>query len=223
MLNQPYTLPEVFMTSYAVRTFLKYSMIFNEGSRGDSAYLLQEGRVELSKEVHGKKKVLAILNPVNMFGEMSLILDDKRRTATAVALDDVRAVELKQEHFDSFVRESPQIMQTLIDVLVHRLRSSTKKSMHVPSLFQGVCRTFELMVHNGVRQCDYMHTIMSLKEAFVSPEDKVLDILHKLEHLGMIAQTYAPDGAKCITFLHPDHFTLEAARRVQAYTKGEAY
>jgi hypothetical protein len=114
-------------------------------------------------------------------------------------------------------------MQTLIDVLVHRLRSSTKKSMHVPSLFQGVCRTFELMAHNGVRKCDYMHTIMSLKEAFVSPEDKVLDILYKLEHLGMIEQTYSPDGAKCITLLHPDHFTVEAARRVQAHAKGEEF
>ncbi|UZP67277.1 cyclic nucleotide-binding domain-containing protein [Desulfovibrio mangrovi] len=211
------------MSSYVVRTFLKYSVIFSEGSRGDSAYLLQEGRVELSKEVHGKKKVLAILNPINMFGEMSLILDDNRRTATAIALDDVRAVEVKKDDFDNFVRDSPQIMQTLIDVLVHRLRASTKKSMQVPSLFQGTCRTIELLARNGVRQFDYMHALMSLKDAFVSPEDKVLDILHKLEHLRMIGIISSEDGVKLVNILEPEHFTVEAAKRLQAYSRGESF
>ncbi|GFM36691.1 Crp/Fnr family transcriptional regulator [Desulfovibrio psychrotolerans] len=209
------------MTSYVARTFLKYSVIFAENSKGDSAYLLQEGRVELSKEVNGRKKVLAILSPINMFGEMSLVLDDKRRTATAIALDDVRAVEVKQEHFDGFIRESPQIMQTLIDVLVHRLRSSTRKSMQVPSLFQGTCRTIEMLARNGVRQFDYMHALMSLKDAFVSSEDRVLDILSKLEHLKLIKITSTPEGVKVVDILVPEHFTMEAAQRLQAWGRGE--
>lgn len=211
------------MSSYVVRTFLKYSVIFTENSRGDSAFLLQEGRVELSKEINGKKKVLAILSPINMFGEMSLVLDDKRRTATAIALDDVRAVEVKKDDFDNFVRESPQIMQTLIDVLVHRLRSSTKKSMQVPSLFQGVCRTIEMLARNGVRQFDYMHAMMSLKDAFVSSEEKVLDILNKLEHLKLIQIGSHDDGVKVVNILQANHFTTEAARRLQAWSKGEPF
>ncbi len=210
------------MTTYAVRTFLRYSVIFNENTRGDSAFLLQEGRVELSKEVHGKKKVLAILSPINMFGEMSLILDDQRRTATAIALDDVRAVEVKKDDFDDFVRASPQIMQTLIDVLVHRLRSCTSKSMQVPSLFQGICRTIEMLARNGVTHFDYMHALMSLKDAFVSPEDRVLDILHKLEVLKLIEIVSTEDGVKVVNILHPQHFTTEAAKRLQAWGRHQA-
>lgn len=210
------------MSSYVARTFLKYSVIFSENTRGDSAYLLQEGRVELSQQVAGRKKVLAILNPISMFGEMALVLGDQRRTATAIAKDDIRVVEIKKDNFDDFIRESPQIMQTVLDVLVHRLRKSTKKAMQVPSLFQGTCRTMELLCRHGCTDLDYITTISNLKDAFTVEEDRVLDILEKLEHLQMLNISNANDGNKRIKLLQPENFTSEAANRLQAHSKGES-
>lgn len=209
------------MSSYVVRTFLKYSVIFDEHTRGDSAFLLQEGRVELSKQIYGQKKVLTVLSPVSMFGEMSLLLDDKRRTATAIALDDVRAVELKKQDFDNYIQNSPQIMQSLIDVLVHRLRSSTTKAMQVPGLFQGICRAIEMMARNGVQQFDYMHAIASFKDAFVCSEERVLAILHKLEDVQMLHTETSTDNVKRTRILHSQNFTYEATKRMKARAQGK--
>ena len=50
--------------------FLPDEYIFNQGEKGDKAYLLLDGRVAI--EVNGKK--VAEISEMEIFGEMSLIL-----------------------------------------------------------------------------------------------------------------------------------------------------
>ena len=50
--------------SFLQRSVLKHNVIFTEGSRGDEAYLLVDGKVEISGSVDGRKKVFAVLQPV---------------------------------------------------------------------------------------------------------------------------------------------------------------
>ena len=123
-------------SSFLVRNFLKYSVIFGEGVKGDSAYLLKEGRVEISKMMDGKKKVFAILKPVSMFGEMAILLGDEKRTATAVALEDSKVVEIKKDDFESYIRQSPAMISTLLNVLV-QLSGHPDPALHVLQYQQG--------------------------------------------------------------------------------------
>jgi CRP/FNR family transcriptional regulator, cyclic AMP receptor protein len=59
--------------------------VFEEGSVGDSFYLVLEGAVRISRIVPGMgEEALAVLRPGAYFGEMSLI-DDAPRSATAIA------------------------------------------------------------------------------------------------------------------------------------------
>jgi CRP-like cAMP-binding protein len=75
------------------RTFQPGEMIFSEFEPGDTFYLIQSGRVELVKIIGDIEKTLDILGASEMFGEMA-ILENSPRSATAIALDTVKVLEL---------------------------------------------------------------------------------------------------------------------------------
>jgi CRP-like cAMP-binding protein len=209
------------MSSYLVKTFLKYSVLFKEGQKGDSAFLLKEGRVEISKEIAGKKKVLAILTPISLFGEMAILLEDQKRTATAVALEDVKVVQIKKDDFDEFVKESPQIMQTVLDILVHRLRAATIKSMRVPSVFHGSSLILELLSKHGVLDVDYLHLAKAISQAFMVPEQNVKSFINTLAELKMVETRKHEDGSKKIHIKEPKNFVTKAVERLRAAKAGD--
>ena len=66
---------------------------FRENERGTSMYVLEEGRVLVTKMGEGKEYVLAEMGKGDCFGEMSLI-DLGPRTASVWALEDCLAIKL---------------------------------------------------------------------------------------------------------------------------------
>ncbi len=201
--------------TYLLKNFLKYHIVFKEGQKGESAYLLKEGRVELSKEINGKKKVLAILSPISLFGEMAMLMGDQRRTATAMSLDDVKVIEIKKDDFEDFVKQSPQIMQTVLDVLVHRLKVATVKSMQVPSVFAGVCQMLDLFARHGVYDLDYLNTAKAMATSFVVKGDKVKAVFNSLTSLNMIEMRKHKDGSKRIALLEREDFLIKSVERLK--------
>lgn len=202
--------------AFLVRNFLKYAVIFGEGSRGDTAYLLQEGRVEISKMAEGRKKVLAILSPVSMFGEMAILLGDERRTATAVALEESKVVEIQRHAFEEFIRQSPPMVNSLVTVLVHRLKTATAKSLHVPSLFFGVCHTLALMARHGATDLNYLDTLASLTAAFNAAKDSVEAVLATLAEDGLIAFEVDAQRERHIVIRQTEDLVATAAERRKA-------
>ena len=65
--------------------FTDGQLIFREGQKGTSAFLINSGKVELRKVVDGKEQVLATIGKRELFGEMALI-DDAPRMASAIAV-----------------------------------------------------------------------------------------------------------------------------------------
>ena len=56
-------------------------VIIQENDLGETAYVITQGQVEVSKELNGQKVHLAYLGAGETFGEMSMI-DEKPRSAT---------------------------------------------------------------------------------------------------------------------------------------------
>jgi len=112
------------MTGDTIKTFEPGDVIFKEGEKGDLMYVLLEGAVELRKKVERGEAVLKIVDtPNDFFGEMAL-LDDRPRSATAVAARKTRALAVDGPTFESMILSNGKFALKIIKVLSARIRRS---------------------------------------------------------------------------------------------------
>jgi CRP-like cAMP-binding protein len=106
-----------------MREFKAGQVIFRENDAGDTAFLIERGRVEIVKG-SGKATVhIAYIEANQPFGEMSMI-DDKPRSATAVAVEDTVVQELHRDDFLQNLESHPKIAMNLLRLLFERLREA---------------------------------------------------------------------------------------------------
>ena len=108
------------------RTIPAGTEIIRAGSAGDEVVLVLAGRVRLmAYGADHREVVLAIRAAGELIGEMAA-LGAGRRTATAVALDEVEAGFLPAAELVTFLREHPDAGIVLIRMLVRRLAEATQ-------------------------------------------------------------------------------------------------
>lgn len=110
------------------KIFPKGSVIFSEFEPGDCFYLIQSGRVQLIKIVNGFEKNLDILQPSEIFGEMA-ILENSARSATAIAYDEVKALEFNKANFEVLMMGNPAIAMKLLRTFVKRIFAQKRRFM----------------------------------------------------------------------------------------------
>jgi CRP-like cAMP-binding protein len=95
--------------SLVVRTYAPGEILFHEGDVGRALYILETGRVELSRKTPAGDPVqIAVLNPGDYFGEMSL-LDEYSRSATAAAMEPIKVHLLYKTDLDRLIKQVPHI------------------------------------------------------------------------------------------------------------------
>ncbi|MDO8140847.1 MAG: cyclic nucleotide-binding domain-containing protein, partial [Candidatus Brocadiales bacterium] len=107
----------------------KGEIIFKEGDVSDNAYIIKTGQVEISKDTGTQKVVLAVLKEGDIFGEMGLI-EDKPRSATATALDDVRLKAINHEKFNELFLKDPASLIPFFKAVFERLRTMNEMLHH---------------------------------------------------------------------------------------------
>jgi CRP-like cAMP-binding protein len=110
------------------RTFQPGEIIFSEFEIGDTFYLIQSGRVQLVKITGDIERTLDVLYPSEMFGEMA-ILEDSPRSATAIALDEVKVLEFNSQNFEILLLGNPQIALKLLKMFCKRIYDSKRRFM----------------------------------------------------------------------------------------------
>ena len=90
----------------------------------DCAYIIGEGRVEVSKKLpNGDKQIIGVLNKNEIFGEMGLI-DGFPRSASVIALEDCSISIITQDSFNNLAQHKPEALMPILKVLAKRLRST---------------------------------------------------------------------------------------------------
>lgn len=108
------------------RTYRPGEVVFVEGDIGRALFILESGKVELTRRgADGRAVVLYTLKPGEFFGEMAL-LESLPRSATATAVENTRLHLLYRTKLDALLQSEPRIgvsiMSHLARLLSARLR-----------------------------------------------------------------------------------------------------
>ena len=115
------------MDNENVLQFESGDVIFKEGETGDRMYSLLVGAIELKKKVDRGETVLKTVDaPNEFFGEMALI-DDKPRSATAVAVKRTNVLAVDGPTFEAMVLSNGKFALKIIKVLAERIRRSNEQ------------------------------------------------------------------------------------------------
>lgn len=117
------TLEEV-LSIVTEEKYEKESVVFKEGDKGDSLYIVKSGKINLTKkDGSGKDSTLASLGEGAVIGDMSLV-DDQPRSATAVTERDTNCIVITKEDFTALIADNPEIMQAILRMTTERLRTT---------------------------------------------------------------------------------------------------
>jgi CRP/FNR family transcriptional regulator len=108
------------------RIYQPEEMIFCENEPGNDLFIVQRGRVRISKFIQGKDVILNIMKPGDIFGEMAL-LDNKPRSASASAVEETELIAINKQNFENMVVSQPQLMTRIIVLLSERIWNAYKK------------------------------------------------------------------------------------------------
>jgi CRP-like cAMP-binding protein len=105
------------------REFPAGHLLFRDGEPGKEMFVIQAGKVRISKTVRGVEKTLVVIGPGAFFGEMS-ILNNKPRSATATVEEDAKLLVIDPKTFEAMVRGNAEIAVRLIKTLAQRLQEA---------------------------------------------------------------------------------------------------
>jgi CRP/FNR family cyclic AMP-dependent transcriptional regulator len=98
-------------------------VIFKEGEPGDTMYIIQKGRVKITKKVDDVDKILMVLGKGDFFGEMAIIRQTPR-TAAATAIDNCELLTFNRTGFVSMISKNTNIAVNIIEKLCLRIEKA---------------------------------------------------------------------------------------------------
>lgn len=124
------------------RSFRAGEVIFQQGNLGTGMYLIIKGSVDIiirdtdsSKQISNQDLQVAHLVSEDFFGEISLVEENSKRSATAIAAEDTLLVGLFKPDLMELLERNPttgaKVILQLAKVLGRRLRETTNKIEHL--------------------------------------------------------------------------------------------
>jgi CRP/FNR family transcriptional regulator, cyclic AMP receptor protein len=174
-----------------VRAYAPGSAICREGEEGEEMYIIQKGKVRVSKRFAGKANVISVLEKGDFFGEMAIV-NRIKRTATVTAIDEVELLVFDREGLQNMIARNTRIALTIIDKLCRRLQNAHLKiqhlvkkdargliALHLRSLFQEL--------EAGRSSIAYQKCIEEISLSLELPMDAVREVLETMARDGLFA------------------------------------
>jgi CRP-like cAMP-binding protein len=176
------------------KEFPKGTVLFQEGEPGKDMFVLQSGKISISKKVRDVEKVLAMLGPGEFFGEMAII-SNKPRNATATVMEDAKLLVIDPKTFEAMIRGNAEIAVRMIKKLAERLSEadaqienlllSDPASRVVHQVLQ-VCQTRGRPMEEGI-EVDF--PVRELPRLIGVGEPAIRHMLDRLERAGLIERS----------------------------------
>ncbi len=127
---------ELLSRATALRAFGPKEVLFEEGSVGDSCFLILQGEVDVLRKHHDKVRILASLKVGALVGQLALI-DHAPRSASVVACAPTYALELGHEMFDRLLlSHSPMALRFQEQIAIAGVRQLRAATARLVSLME---------------------------------------------------------------------------------------
>jgi CRP/FNR family transcriptional regulator, cyclic AMP receptor protein len=104
----------------------RQGVLYGPGDAGDKLFIVLQGRLQAFRaDSYGRMRMLQILAPGEMIGELSLV-DRAPRTATVAALTDAHVAILDHVSFEQLLEEQPRAAIELVRYFADRLRHANE-------------------------------------------------------------------------------------------------
>lgn len=174
------------------RQFPKHAVIFREGDRSDTCYVVSRGSARAVREhVDGRTISLAHFGPGDIFGELAMF-DDERRSATIEAIEDLEAIAILGADMRRLIREHPDLAVKLVISLGRRLRATNERLTR--QSFQTVqSRVAEVLSQLCEREGGARDVLVTITQADIaqlagSSRESASRFLAVLERAGVVSQ-----------------------------------
>lgn len=185
-------------------------VLFREGDSGKEMFVIQSGKVRLTRTIRGQDKLLADLGPGEFFGEMSII-NEKPRTATAVISEDAQLLVLDPKTFEAMIKANTEIAVRMIKKLAKRLDDANAQ---IENLLLGDANSrvvHALLLQARSVAADETGAVRiplgtaELAQRTNVEDAKVLEVLERLERSRLVLASeggvVVPDPEKLVEFL----------------------
>jgi CRP-like cAMP-binding protein len=103
------------------KVYASGEIIFNEGSTGEVMYVIQSGKVKITKKTESGEMTIATLGEGEIFGEMA-VFDRLPRSATAIALGDARVLSVDKKKLFTTINRDPTLVFKMLESMSQRIR-----------------------------------------------------------------------------------------------------
>ncbi len=139
-----------FQDSFERMVFRSGEKVFDEGARGEHAFVVDSGEVRITRRSkNGEELILANLGRGDMFGELAL-LDDQSRSASAVASADSELMTLDRRTFQSQLHSHPERSSSLFRMFASRMRAMDE--LAIVLAFAGPAQRLEFAIEVARQQ-----------------------------------------------------------------------
>jgi len=95
--------------------------IFAQGDKGDKAYFIDRGKVEITAHQGGRDVVIAQLGVGDLFGELALI-NQQTRSASAKVVEDAEVVTINAKQLHRALKDANPLLRKLLQVNLGRFQ-----------------------------------------------------------------------------------------------------
>ena len=140
-------------------------MLFEEGDKGDKAYIIQKGKLEITKQTSGREVLLAVRQEGDVIGELAL-LEEAPRMASVRAHGSAKLLSIRKDALDALLANSPSAARAMLETVLARWRST-----------QAQLRQSEQMAQLGTLTAGVAHELNNPAAAVKRGADQLLYVL----------------------------------------------
>lgn len=144
-------------------------VLFEEGSAGDRAYVVEQGKLEVTKSSGGRDVLLAVRQTGEVFGELALI-EEAPRMATVRARTPARLMSISKENLDELLDHSPAAFRSLLQAILVYWRNT-----------DALLRQNERMVQLGTLTAGVAHELNNPAAAIKRSAELVVSTVETLD------------------------------------------